>query len=81
MPTQSLLAQQANVMVMVARLGHLTKNQARRAVQIMSATHLVPTGVIVIGEIDEPGYGYGYRFESVEEESAPNTPARARTSA
>jgi Mrp family chromosome partitioning ATPase/capsular polysaccharide biosynthesis protein len=58
----ALLAQEADVLVLVARLNHLTKNQARRAVRVMAATHIVPTGLIVTGELDEPGYGYGYRY-------------------
>ena len=58
----ALLAQEADVWCMVARLNHLTKNQARRAVRVMAATHIVPTGIIVTGELDEPGYGYGYRY-------------------
>jgi hypothetical protein len=48
--------------VLVARLNHLTKNQARRAVRVMHATHITPTGIIVTGDIDEPGYGYGYGY-------------------
>lgn len=66
----ALLAQEADVLVLVARLNHLTKNQARRAVRVMTATHIVPTGLIVTGELDEPGYGYGYRYGF--DEAAPN---------
>jgi Mrp family chromosome partitioning ATPase len=58
----ALLAQESDVLVLVARLNHLTKNQARRAVRVMAATHIAPTGLIVTGELDEPGYGYGYRY-------------------
>ena len=46
----ALLAQEADVLVLVARLNHLTKNQARRAVRVMAATHIAPTGLIVTGE-------------------------------
>ena len=65
----ALLGQHADVLVLVARLDHLTKNQARRAVRIMSATRLTPTGVIVTGEVDESVYGYGYRHEAIEPEA------------
>lgn len=58
----ALLAQSADVVVMVARLNHLTRNQARRAVRVMAATHISATGIIVTGEMDEPSYGYGYRY-------------------
>jgi Mrp family chromosome partitioning ATPase/capsular polysaccharide biosynthesis protein len=60
----ALLAQSADVLVMVARLNHLTRNQARRAVRVMSATRIAPTGIIVTGDMDEPSYGYGYRYAS-----------------
>ena len=71
----ALLAQSSDVLVMVARLNHLTRNQARRAVRVMSATRIAPTGIIVTGDMDEPSYGYGYRyaaekFESDEAEKA-----------
>ncbi len=58
----ALLAQSSDVLVMVARLNHLTRNQARRAVRVMSATRIAPTGIIVTGDMDEPSYGYGYRY-------------------
>ena len=76
-----LLAQGANVVVLVARLDHLTKNQARRAVQVMKSTNLLPTGVIVTGEIDEPVYGYGYRLEYEGESALNGADDRAQTSA
>ena len=63
-----LLAHEADILVVVARLDHLTRNQARRAVQVMNSTRVVATGIIVTGELDEPTYGYGYRFEYEEHE-------------
>ena len=63
-----LLAREADILVVVARLDHLTRNQARRAVQVMNASRVVATGIIVTGELDEPTYGYGYRFEYEEQE-------------
>jgi Mrp family chromosome partitioning ATPase/capsular polysaccharide biosynthesis protein len=54
----TLLAQEAGVLIVVARLDHVTKNQARRAVQVMASTRLKPTGLIVTGAVEEPIYGY-----------------------
>jgi Mrp family chromosome partitioning ATPase len=59
----TLLAQEAGVLIVVARLGQVTKNQARRAVQVMTSTGLKPTGVIVTGDVEEPMYGYRYGYE------------------
>lgn len=59
----SLLAQMSDLVVVVARLKHLTRNQARRAVRVMGAVHISPTGLIVTGDIDDAKeYGYGYRY-------------------
>ena len=75
-----LLAQSADVVVMVARVKHLTRNQARRAVRVMSSAHVVPTGVIVTGEVAEPelglgyGYGYGQAYEAERGEQSPGKP-------
>ena len=68
-------------MIVVARLDHLTKNQARRAVRVMAAAHVAPTGIIVTGEVDEPTYGYGYRygFDQRATETGPDTDADRST--
>ena len=58
----ALLAQTSDVVVVVARLKHLTRNQARRAVRVMAAAHIAPTGLIVTGDVGDPEYGYGYRY-------------------
>ena len=58
----ALLAQTSDVIVVVARLKHLTRNQARRAVRVMGAAHIAPTGLIVTGDLDSPEYGYSYRY-------------------
>ena len=60
---------------MVARLNHLTRNQARRAVRVMAATHIAPTGIIVTGDVDEPSYGYGYRYGYEQFEHEHDAPA------
>jgi Mrp family chromosome partitioning ATPase/capsular polysaccharide biosynthesis protein len=56
----TLLAESANILVVVARLDHLTRNQARRAFRVMTSMRLSPSGVIVTGEVEEGLYGYGY---------------------
>jgi Mrp family chromosome partitioning ATPase/capsular polysaccharide biosynthesis protein len=62
----TLLGQAADVLILVGRLDHVTKNQARRTVQMMSSARLVPSGVIVTGDIEQSidGYGYGYGYRS-----------------
>jgi receptor protein-tyrosine kinase len=77
----AMLAQGADVVVMVARLNHLTKNQARRAVRVMHATHIAPTGIIVTGDVDEPAYGYGYRYGAGQLDVEPEPPAEVDRSA
>jgi len=57
----TLLAQGANILVLVARLDHLTRNQARRAYRAMTSMRLAPSGIIVTGEVEDGAYGYGYR--------------------
>ena len=79
----ALLAQDADLVVVVARINHLTRNQARRAVRVMAAAHLTPTGIIVTGAVDDSSYGYGYphRYGSGSDEqsgeSASEQPARS----
>lgn len=76
----ALLAQAADVVVVVARLDHLTNNQARRAVRTMAAARVVPTGLVITGELEEPDYGYGYRDRAtVVEPETVSTVARAST--
>jgi Mrp family chromosome partitioning ATPase/capsular polysaccharide biosynthesis protein len=57
------LAQEADVLVVVARLDHLTKHQARRAAQIIAAARLRPSGVIVTGDVEQSVYGYRYDYQ------------------
>jgi Mrp family chromosome partitioning ATPase/capsular polysaccharide biosynthesis protein len=56
----TLLAQSADTLVLVARLDHLTRNQARRAYRILTSMRLEPSGIIVTGEVEDGVYGYGY---------------------
>jgi len=57
----TLIAQSADLLVLVARLDHLTRNQARRAFRVMGSMRLPPSGIIVTGDVEEGAYGYGYR--------------------
>jgi Mrp family chromosome partitioning ATPase/capsular polysaccharide biosynthesis protein len=57
------LAQEADVLVVVARLDHVTKHQARRASQIITAARLRPSGVIVTGDVEQTVYGYRYDYQ------------------
>jgi Mrp family chromosome partitioning ATPase/capsular polysaccharide biosynthesis protein len=66
-PDAMLLARSATSLVLVARLDVLTKNQARRALRLIAATRLSVTGVIVMGNLEEPSYGYGYDGKSENE--------------
>jgi Mrp family chromosome partitioning ATPase/capsular polysaccharide biosynthesis protein len=59
----TLLAEGAEILVIVARLDHLTRNQARRAFRVMESMRLSPSGIIVTGEVDDALYGYRYRSD------------------
>jgi Mrp family chromosome partitioning ATPase/capsular polysaccharide biosynthesis protein len=60
----TVVAQSANIIVIVARLEHLTRNQARRAYRTMASMKLSPSGIIVTGGVEEgAAYGYGYRSD------------------
>jgi Mrp family chromosome partitioning ATPase/capsular polysaccharide biosynthesis protein len=59
----TVLAQSADIVVLVARIDHLTRNQARRAFRVLASMRLSPSGIIITGEIEEKVYGYGYGSE------------------
>ena len=59
----TVLAQSADIVVLVARIDHLTRNQARRAFRVLTSMRLSPSGIIVTGEVEEKVYGYGYGSE------------------
>jgi Mrp family chromosome partitioning ATPase len=64
----TVLAQSADILVVVARLDHLTRNQARRAARTMASIRLSPSGIIVTGEVEEAAtYGYGHRSGQFDE--------------
>lgn len=58
----TVLAKLADAVVLVARLGVLTRNEAARALKVLHVAGIVPVGVVTVGKPtpDEPGYGYGY---------------------
>jgi len=60
----SVLAQQADAFLLVAQIGRLTRDTARRAARLMDAAQIRPLGVIVTGTkihaSEAYGYGYGY---------------------
>jgi Mrp family chromosome partitioning ATPase len=60
----SVLARQADALVLVAQVGKLSRESARRATRIMEAAHVEPRGLIVVGRRleDEEAYGYGYTY-------------------
>jgi Mrp family chromosome partitioning ATPase/capsular polysaccharide biosynthesis protein len=63
----TVVAQSADLIVIVARLDQLTRNQARRAFRTMASMKLSPSGIIVTGDVEGSGtygtYGYGYRAD------------------
>jgi succinoglycan biosynthesis transport protein ExoP len=57
----ALLAKNADVVLLVARVNHLTRNQARRALRMMHATDVTPAGIVITGEFEtDIAYGTGY---------------------
>jgi hypothetical protein len=49
-------------MIMIARLDHVTRHQARRTARALATVGVRPMGVIVTGYREsEAYYGYGYR--------------------
>lgn len=62
----SVIAREADGLVLVAQVGRLTRDSARRAGKVMDAAKVRPLGVIVVGRRleDEEIYGYGYATAS-----------------
>jgi tyrosine-protein kinase len=54
----ALLAKHADVVLLVARVNHLTRNQARRAVRVMQTTDITPAGIVITGDF-ETDIAYG----------------------
>jgi Mrp family chromosome partitioning ATPase/capsular polysaccharide biosynthesis protein len=77
----TVLAQSADTLVIVARLDHLTRNQARRAFRTMASMRLSPSGIIVTGEVEEGAtYGYGYRSKQLFAGGLPGAAPQQKTS-
>jgi capsular exopolysaccharide synthesis family protein len=58
----SLLGRLADGLILVARINHLTRNEAMRASRLLQTVQIRPTGVIMSGaKSADLGYGYGYR--------------------
>jgi capsular exopolysaccharide synthesis family protein len=63
----SLLAQHGDLVVIVARVGAVTNQDAARARKTLQVASVTPTGVVAVGEPDPDesyGYGYGYGHEN-----------------
>ena len=59
----TVLAQQGDTLVLVARLGTVTKQDAARTLRALSLADLTAIGVVAIGHSDpDEGYGYGYGY-------------------
>lgn len=60
----SVLARQADALLLVAQVGKLSRESARRATRVMESAHVEPRGLIVVGRRleDEEAYGYGYAY-------------------
>jgi tyrosine-protein kinase len=72
--------------ILIARLGHATRDQVRRARMILNRHIVEPVGIVVTGLLDADRYGYGfYRGAARALEAngdgpshAPSSPARQR---
>jgi Mrp family chromosome partitioning ATPase len=54
------LGRQADVLLMVAKLGSVTRDDARRALQRLRDARLAPFGLVVTAVNDDPYGAYGY---------------------
>lgn len=73
----SLLGRLADGLILIARVNHLTRHEARRASRLLGTVKLKPSGVIVTGVRDGAGgYGYGYRARKSEAGPVTTEPAR-----
>jgi capsular exopolysaccharide synthesis family protein len=59
----TVLAQQGDTLLLVARLGAVTRQDAARALRTLGLAELTAVGVVAIGHADpDEGYGYGYGY-------------------
>lgn len=62
-----VLAQQGDALLLVARLGTLTRQDAERTLRALGIAELSAVGVVAIGHADpDEGFGYGYGYGSDE---------------
>jgi non-specific protein-tyrosine kinase len=71
----AVLAQQADAVVVVARLDRVTRDAAGRALAYLDAAGVRPLGLIVTG-VRETGDGYGYGYGASEKQSSRRRRAR-----
>jgi receptor protein-tyrosine kinase len=74
----ALLAQHGDAFVLVTRLNQLTRNQARRAMQVLNAANVAPTGLVVTGNLDTDVFEYGYAYGSGEAAPSPSPASASR---
>jgi capsular exopolysaccharide synthesis family protein len=59
----TVLAQQGDTLLLVARLGGVTRQDAARTLRVLHMAEVSPVGVVAIGHPDpDEGYGYGYGY-------------------
>jgi capsular exopolysaccharide synthesis family protein len=59
----TVLAQQGDTLLLVARLGGVTRQDASRTLRVLQMAELSAVGVVAIGHPDpDEGYGYGYGY-------------------
>ncbi len=68
--------------ILVARVGHATRDQVRRARMILNRHIVEPVGIVVTGLLDAERYGYGfYRGVARAHDANGDGPSRASSSA
>jgi Mrp family chromosome partitioning ATPase len=59
----TVLAQRGDTLLLVARLGGVTRQDASRTLRVLSLAEISASGVVAIGHPDpDDGYGYGYGY-------------------
>ncbi len=69
----SALGQQADGLLLVARLGRLTRHEARRAAKILSTSLIAPIGIVASGRPEHHLGSYGYGYGEAHDAEAPIT--------
>jgi Mrp family chromosome partitioning ATPase len=59
----TVLAQQGDTLLLVARLGGVTRQDAARTLRVLQMAEVSAVGIVAIGHPDpDEGYGYGYGY-------------------